>query len=72
MKREDDVQLIHEILSGDEAAFSRLVQKCQKSVHALAWRKIGHLPYGVSNESYIDEEGYYTFLMDALETVKGH
>ena len=32
---------------------------------------IGHLPYGVSNESYIDEEGYYTFLMGALETVKG-
>ena len=41
MKREDDAQLIHEILSGDEAAFSRLIQKYQKSVHALAWRKIG-------------------------------
>ena len=45
MKREDDVQLIHEILSGDEAAFSRLVQKYQKSVHALAWRKIGDFHY---------------------------
>ena len=41
MKREDDAQLIHEILSGDEAAFSRLIRKYQKSVHALAWRKIG-------------------------------
>lgn len=41
MEREDDVQLIHEILSGDEAAFSRLIQKYQRSVHALAWRKIG-------------------------------
>ena len=40
MEREDDVQLIHKILSGDDAAFSTLVEKYQKSVHALAWRKI--------------------------------
>ena len=40
MEREDDVQLIRKILSGDEAAFSILVNKYQKSVHALAWRKI--------------------------------
>ncbi|MCY3549167.1 MAG: sigma-70 family RNA polymerase sigma factor [Candidatus Poribacteria bacterium] len=41
MEREDDVQLIYDILSGDETAFSVLVQKYQKSVHALVWRKIG-------------------------------
>ncbi len=41
MEREEDVQLIYNILSGDEAAFSVLVQKYQKSVHALVWRKIG-------------------------------
>ena len=41
MEREDDVQLIYNILSGDEGAFSILVQKYQKSVHALVWRKIG-------------------------------
>ena len=40
MKR-DDVQLIHSILSGNDEAFSTLVKKYQKSVHALAWRKIG-------------------------------
>ena len=40
MEREDDVQLIHKILSGDDAAFGILVEKYQKSVHALAWRKI--------------------------------
>ena len=45
MEKEDDAQLIHEILSGDEAAFSRLVRKYQKSVHALAWRKIGDFHY---------------------------
>lgn len=38
---EDDVQLIHRILSGDEEAFTALVRKHQKSVHALAWRTIG-------------------------------
>ena len=38
---EEDVQLIHRILSGDDAAFTALVRKYQKSVHALAWRKIG-------------------------------
>ena len=37
----DDVQLIHSTLSGDDEAFSTLVQRYQKSVHALAWRKIG-------------------------------
>ena len=40
MKKEDDVQLIHKILSGDDAAFGILVEKYQKSVHAFVWRKI--------------------------------
>lgn len=41
MEKESDAQLIQRILSGDEAAFDVLVQRHQKSVHALAWRKIG-------------------------------
>ena len=41
MKREDDVQLIYNILSGDDESFRVLVQKYQKNVHALVWRKIG-------------------------------
>ena len=41
----DDVQLIHNALSGDDEAFGTLVQKYQKSVHALAWRKIGDFHY---------------------------
>ena len=41
MEKESDVQLVQKILSGDEAAFGVLVEKHQKSVHALAWRKVG-------------------------------
>ena len=41
MKQESDAQLIDDILSGNDAAFNILVQKYQKSVHALTWRKIG-------------------------------
>ena len=37
----DDVQLIRSTLSGNDEAFSTLVKKYQKSIHALAWRKIG-------------------------------
>ena len=45
MEREDDVQLIHAVLSGDNAAFNILVEKYEKSVHALAWQKIGDFHY---------------------------
>ena len=41
----DDVQLIRSTLSGNDEAFNLLVQKYQKSVHALAWRKIGDFHY---------------------------
>ena len=36
----DDVELIQNILAGDEVAFSTLVKKYQKGVHALVWRKV--------------------------------
>ncbi len=38
--KNEDVQRIHRILSGDESAFTELVEKYKKPVHALAWRKI--------------------------------
>ncbi len=37
----DDAQLIHRILAGDDTAFTTLVEKYYRNVHALAWRKIG-------------------------------
>ena len=45
MEKESDAQLIQRILSGDEAAFGILVEKHQKGVHALAWRKVGDFHY---------------------------
>ena len=37
----NDVDLIRRVLDGDQGAFTALVNKYQKSVHALVWRKIG-------------------------------
>ena len=45
MKEENDAQLISRILAGDDTAFSALVQKYQKGIHALVWRKIGDFQY---------------------------
>ncbi len=51
----DDVELIHSILSGDEHAFSILVKKHQKSVHALAWRKTGdfHIAEEITQDTFL-------------------
>ena len=55
VERADDVQLIHAVLTGDDAAFNTLVQKYQKSVHALAWRKIGDFHYAeeITQDTFI-------------------
>ena len=45
MEREDDVQLIRRVLSGDDKAFDILVGKYQKNVHALVWRKVEDFHY---------------------------
>ena len=39
--KNEDAQLVNQFLTGDEGAFTTLVKKYQKSVHALAWRKVG-------------------------------
>ena len=36
-----DAELIEAFLDGDEGAFTKLVRKHEKAVHALAWRKVG-------------------------------
>ena len=42
---ENDAQLIYRVLSGDDEAFTALVRKYQKGVHALAWRRIGDFQF---------------------------
>ncbi|MCG9128184.1 sigma-70 family RNA polymerase sigma factor [Candidatus Poribacteria bacterium] len=37
----NDVQLIHRCIEGDDSAFSEIVEKYQRQVHALVWKKIG-------------------------------
>ena len=55
MEREDDIQLIRRILSGDDTAFEVLVQKHQNSIHALAWRKIGdfHIAEEITQDTFL-------------------
>ena len=53
--KNSDVQLIQRVLDGDDTAFSALVNKYQKSVHALAWRKIGdfHIAEDITQETFL-------------------
>jgi len=53
--KNDDVQLIQRVLDGDDTAFSVLVRKYQKPVHALAWRKIGdfHIAEDITQETFL-------------------
>ena len=53
--KNDDTQLIQRVLSGDDTAFSVLVRKYQKSVHALAWRKIGdfHIAEDITQDTFL-------------------
>ena len=52
---DDDVLLIRKILLGDDAAFSTLVEKYRKGVHAFAWRKIGdfHHAEEITQDTFI-------------------
>ena len=53
--KKNDVELIRRILNGDEPAFSTLVEKYQKQVHALAWRKVGdfHIAEEITQDTFL-------------------
>ena len=55
MERENDVQLIRRILSGNDEAFNVLVRRHQKSIHALAWRKVGdfHIAEEITQDTFL-------------------
>lgn len=50
-----DVELINSILSGSDSAFASLVEKYQKQVHALAWRKVGdfHIAEEITQDTFL-------------------
>ena len=50
----NDAELIQRVLQGDQDAFSPLVTKYQKGVHALAWRKIGdfHIAQEITQDAF--------------------
>ncbi|MXY99325.1 sigma-70 family RNA polymerase sigma factor, partial [Candidatus Poribacteria bacterium] len=53
--KNNDVALIQRVLAGDETAFAELVNKYQKPVHTLAWRKIGdfHIAEDITQETFL-------------------
>ena len=50
-----DSELIHRTLDGDQTAFTALVEKYQKGIHALAWRKIGdfHIAQEITQDAFL-------------------
>ncbi|MDE0682541.1 MAG: RNA polymerase sigma factor, partial [Candidatus Poribacteria bacterium] len=53
--KNEDVDLIHRILAGDEAAFTVLVERHRKWIHSLAWREIGdfHAAQEITQDTFI-------------------
>ncbi len=53
--QQSDAELIQRVLQGDQDAFSPLVTKYQKRVHALVWRKIGdfHIAQEVTQDAFL-------------------
>ena len=53
--KHDDAELIQRVLDGDDTAFSALVKKHQKPVHALAWRKTGdfHVAEEITQDTFL-------------------
>lgn len=52
----NDAKLIQQTLEGDQHAFSALVRKYQKPLHALVWRKIGdfHIAEEITQDIFLN------------------
>ncbi len=63
----NDSELIQRTLDGDQTAFTELVEKYQKGIHALAWRKIGdfHIAQEITQDAFL--RAY-----ERLRTLKDH
>ncbi|MDE0682159.1 MAG: sigma-70 family RNA polymerase sigma factor, partial [Candidatus Poribacteria bacterium] len=51
----NDVTLIQQVLDGDQNAFTALVKKYQKQIHAFAWQKLGdfHLAEEITQDTFL-------------------
>ena len=51
----NDVTLIQQVLDGDQNAFTALVKRYQKQIHAFAWRKLGdfHLAEEITQDTFL-------------------
>ncbi len=62
-----DADMIRRTLEGDQQAFTALVEKYQKQVHALAWQKIGdfHIAQEIAQDTFLT-------VYEKLETLTHH
>ena len=53
--KNEDARLVNQFLAGDEGAFTALVKKHQKSIHALTWRKVGdfHIAEELTQDTFL-------------------
>lgn len=53
--KNNDTELIQRTLNGDQQAFSVLVEKYQRQIHALAWQKIGdyHIAQEITQDTFL-------------------
>ena len=53
--KNSDADMIRRTLEGDQQAFTALVEKYQKQVHALAWQKIGdfHIAQEIAQDTFL-------------------
>ena len=53
--KDNDADLIQRTLEGDQQAFTDLVEKYQKQIHALAWQKIGdfHIAQEIAQDTFL-------------------
>ena len=53
--QQNDTELIHQVLRGNQDAFGPLIKKYQKGVHALVWRKIGdfHIAQEITQDAFL-------------------
>ncbi|MCE2416179.1 sigma-70 family RNA polymerase sigma factor [Candidatus Poribacteria bacterium] len=53
--KNEDAHLVNQFLTGNEGAFTTLVKKYQKSVHALTWRKVGdfHIAEEITQDTFL-------------------